>query len=153
MTITIRPVLSLIVAVAAFMLVAPQVSAQDQVKIDKIIAKTETKLESTVGSYDRKIDALVAKCTIKVNKMVAKGTEPAKINEYINKTIMTGMNHASSTRAKIDKTETSAMRSLAKYGSPAEATAEVAEFADDCISQVDEMWEAAGTALHALEVE
>ncbi|MBL8745439.1 MAG: hypothetical protein JNK58_03690 [Phycisphaerae bacterium] len=153
MTLNIRLALSVMLAAFLLAVFSPAAHAQgNPAKIDKTIDKTIVKFEKTVQSYEKKVNQLVAKCTTKVGKMVEKGQSAEQINTYINKTIMTGMGFASTTRAKIDATERSGLRSLEKYDSSDEDDAEISSAADDCHQQIDDIWTAAGTALHALEV-
>ncbi len=152
MSLSIRSFMSLVVAAVALAFLAAPVHAQDEAKVAKIVAKTLVKYDKTVLSYDKKIDRLAAKCAVKVGKMVAKGQSAELINAYIAKSITTGMNHANVTRAKIDTTETNGLRGLVKYGSPAEATSAISADADASIQEVNDRWDEAAVALHALEV-
>jgi hypothetical protein len=159
MSLSIRSVLPLLVAAIALALFTSTAQAQtDKIaaKIEKAVDKTITKFDKTVESYDKKVDGLVARTSAKVAKMVAKNKPAEEINETINKAIMTGMNFAATTRAKIDTTEVNGLRAVDKYSTHPDADdaeTEIAAAADTCFEDIDEIWTVAGEALHALEVD
>lgn len=158
MNLSIRSILPILITALAFALCTSPAHAQTDkiaIKIERAVDKTITKFDKTVESYDKKVDGLVARTSAKVRKMVAKNKPAEDINETISRAITTGMNFATTSRAKIDTTETNGLRAVDKYSTHPdadEAETEIAAAADTCIEDIDDIWAVAGTALHALEV-